>query len=180
MSDLSILEGYNTIQLTKGKNTLVDAQDWPRLRVANWATIWSGCHYYATSSVGERRLKGGKRCKVLIHRFIRGQLCGDDIDGKNVDHRNRDTLDNRRQNIRVATVGQNRSNSTKKLWRGGKSSEYKGVSWHKHKGKWRAIIVKDKLQRELGYFDSETDAAQAYNRAAIELHGEFARINEGV
>ena len=115
-----------------------------------------------------------------MHRAV-AEHRGDDILCEHeVDHRNRDTLDNRRENIRVATVGQNRANSRKKLWRGGKSSQYKGVSFLKHNGRWRALIVKDKQAHVIGYFGSEIVAARAYNRAAVEFHGEFARVNEGI
>lgn len=64
-----------------------------------------------------------------------------------------------------------------------KSSKYRGVSWHKHKGKWLAYIKDVRLpngrrQKTIGIFDSELEAAQAYNDFARELRGEGAFLNE--
>jgi hypothetical protein len=55
---------------------------------------------------------------------------------------------------------------------------YKGVHWKKDKQKWAAEIKKNYRKHRLGYFDIEEDAACAYNEAALELFGEFARLNE--
>lgn len=170
--ELDVLQGCATIQLSRGMNALVDATDLEWLGGRKWcATICNGRFYGKATG-----RTPGKRDRPYLHRYIM-EMTGSSVQ---VDHRNRDTLDNRRTNLRPATVGQNRSNSRKKFWRGGKSSEFKGVSWHKRTSRWRAVIVKDKRQRELGLFDSEADAARAYNRAAMEMHGEFARINEGI
>lgn len=57
-------------------------------------------------------------------------------------------------------------------------SKYKGVSWNKKAKLWYAYITKDKKRISLKYFKNEKDAAKAYNKAALELHGEFARLNE--
>lgn len=106
---------------------------------------------------------------VYLHKFILNVTDGQ------VDHRDLNTLDNRERNLRPATSAQNNQNRSKFA---GCSSVYKGVSWHKHKDKWQAEIMCNYQKYNLGYFMEEVDAARAYNEAAIELFGEFARLNE--
>jgi len=92
-----------------------------------------------------------------------------------VDHINGNGLDNRRENLRPATNRENQGNSEKQQ---GVSSRFKGVCWVKSKGRWTAYIKTKKRLEKLGYFDDETQAAKAYNMAAIEVFGEFARLNK--
>lgn len=61
--------------------------------------------------------------------------------------------------------------------RGKGTSQYLGVSWFKRDACWKAFIYVDKKQKHLGYYQSEIDAARAYNVAALKYHGEFARLN---
>ncbi len=59
----------------------------------------------------------------------------------------------------------------------GGTSRYKGVYWERKRLKWRAHIYKDSCRIHLGYFDNEEDAACAYDQAARELFGDFAKYN---
>ena len=77
-------------------------------------------------------------------------------------------------NLRLCTHTQNQHNKDPIT---NVSSKYKGVSWHKSKNKWRAVVYLKKRQIYLGRFDSEIDAAIAYNNAAIKYFGDFARLN---
>ena len=90
-----------------------------------------------------------------------------------VDHINGDRLDNRRRNLRAATHTENLRNSRKNS-RG--SSRFKGVSRCKSSGKWRAYI-RSGTQVHLGHFATEEAAARAYDRAALERFGAFAKLN---
>lgn len=96
--------------------------------------------------------------------------------GEVVDHANGDTLDNCRDNLRLATRSQN--NANKKMSKSN-TSGYKGVSWDKKKGKWLASITKDRKQYNLGYFDTPQEAHETYKTKAIELFGEFANFGGG-
>jgi hypothetical protein len=89
---------------------------------------------------------------------------------KGIDHKNRNGLDNRRSNLRLATKGQNAANAPA---RGG-SSRFKGVSWDATRRKWRVQIRVNGTTRTLGRFLKERDAAEAYREAALEAWGEFA------
>jgi hypothetical protein len=99
--------------------------------------------------------------------------------GKGVDHIDRNPLNNRRDNLRESTVNQNNCNKGKiKMINGKKtSSNYIGVTYDKKAGKWRSRLKHDGIVENLGYHDSENDAAIAYDNAAKKYHGEFASLN---
>lgn len=109
----------------------------------------------------------------LAHRVIWKMTYGQIPDGQ-IDHVNGDKTDNRLCNLRIATAAQNQHN--RPAYRTNQSGR-KGVSWHKRIGKWQARICLGGKLRSLGYFSSLDEAAEAYDRAALELHGEFARTN---
>jgi hypothetical protein len=92
-----------------------------------------------------------------------------------VDHRNTDSLDNRRTNLRLATPSQNSCNSRRD--KSNTYSRYRGVSFSKRKQKWFAAIRANGRKLWLGYFSDEIDAAMTYDRAARKYHGEFAQLN---
>ena len=152
------------IPLTQGKVAIVDDEDFEWLSEFKWHAHrkhrqLSGPQWYA------RRGRSGPQ----MHRMIMGVT-----DPKvPVDHRDGDGLNDQRSNLRLSTPGQNACN---KKSRGG-SSQYKGVYWHKRNNKWRSAVMIDRHEKHLGYFEDEIEAAKAYDRAARELHGEFARTN---
>ena len=153
---------FKTIRLTQGKAAIVDESDFEWLNQWKWFYHNGG---YAARSIWEN----GKNRLLLMHRIILNpppRMQGD--------HRNGNRLDNRRCNLRICTRSQQAMNSKK---RSGCSSCYKGVMWAADWQKWKAKIKLDGKQRFLGHFDSEQRAARAYNVAARELFGEFARLN---
>jgi hypothetical protein len=92
-----------------------------------------------------------------------------------VDHKNGNGLDNRRCNIREASLADNQHNMRLSIRN---KSGYKGVCWDKYAKKWRAMIgVKGRL-KNLGSFTTPQEAAAAYNNAATSLYGEFSRLNK--
>lgn len=92
-----------------------------------------------------------------------------------LDHADRDTTNNAIGNLRLADVGQNRSNS--RLNRTN-TSGFKGVSWHKRSRRWVAFISIGGRNKNLGYFDEPELAAIAYQRAARQHHGDFAHFGK--
>jgi hypothetical protein len=91
------------------------------------------------------------------------------------DHKDIDFKNNQKLNLREATYSQNNHNHRKR--RGYYSSKYKGVSFRASDKKWISSITKNGYKYYIGYFESEVDAAIAYNNKAIELYGNFANIN---
>ncbi len=158
---------YRKIRLTEGKFTLVDQNDFYWLNNFDWVTKKGNKSFYAV------RLDNDSPkwpTMVYMHRQIMGSP-----KGLLVDHRNCDGLDNQRSNLRIATHCQNRCNA--KLSKTGCSSQYRGVHWAKKAKRWRANIDSQGKRIDLGHFDSEIDAARAYDTAAKKYHGEFARLN---
>ena len=170
--NLEILNGMNTIQLTQGLNTLVETIDWINLRCFNWRALRN--HGSSIVYAGRNKPRADKnQPKVYLHRVIAQQATEAGLDGLEVDHRNRDPLDNRRANLRPATRRQNSANIRKPR---GILSVYKGVTRDK-RGKWIAQCGPEGSGRYLGAFQSEADAARAYDARAVELYGEFAGVN---
>jgi hypothetical protein len=163
-------DGSVRIPLTQGQFATVSAGDYQRISGHRWYAHWVP----ATQSfraVRMTRERGGPRDSLeFMHRVLMGVT-----DSKlDVDHINHDTLDNRRDNLRVATRSANASNQRKVP---GTSSRFKGVTWRIRERKWFAQITSNYKRRGLGYFDSEVAAAEAYDRAALEMHGEYANTN---
>lgn len=98
-----------------------------------------------------------------------------------VDHRDGDKLNNTRGNLRFCTVAQNLANARTAQMPTPRHSAYKGVTRHTDNRSgwtsWRAQICRDGKKRTVGYFKTEVEAARAYDQAAREASGEFARTN---
>jgi hypothetical protein len=154
------------IKLSRGKFAIVSDKDYEELTKYNWHYSSIG---YAVRNV---RIDVNKYDCVYMHRQLMGLTKGD---GLLVDHVNGDTLDNRRENLRVCTKTENQCNQRPRHTR---ASIYKGVGWYKRDKKWRARISVNKTNIEIGKFTCETCAARAYNEAAQIHHGEFAWLND--
>jgi hypothetical protein len=155
------------ISTPKYPNTfaLVDDKDFEVLNVCKWSAKLTKGAIYAHRMI---RVKG-KRKMLQMHVAIMGQ-----IDGKEVDHRNGNKLDNQRHNLRHCTHAHNVMNSR---IRSNNSSGYKGASWSKGCNKWIAYIRHNGKQIHLGLFTCLVKAAKAYDKAAIEHFGEYAKLN---
>ena len=158
---------YRLIPLTQGQNAIVDTEDFEWLSQWNWFAYWDKTikGFYA-----RRRgtPENGKFKMIAMHAEI--IKCPR---GKIPDHKNRDTLDNRKENLRIATHAQNAQNSTKKRSNCG----YRGVFYDKKWNKWKVYISFKNKKVWVGQFDSAEEAARAFDRMAIKLHGDFAILN---
>jgi hypothetical protein len=158
---------YRIIPLTRGQNTLIDTIDYHWLKQWNWFAHWDVTthSFYAVRS----KHKGKSIVQISMSREI---LQCEPTD--QADHRNHDTLDNRRGNLRKATNAQNGRNQ--KIERNN-TSGYIGVCWYKKYKKWMAQIGHQGIRINLGYFKTKQEAAHARDDVAKKLHGEFAVLN---
>ncbi len=164
-----------TIPLSQGYVTVVDDEDYEWLNQWNWSVTKYVFPNGRVKLRADRTVPtvcaDGKTKDVtwLMHRVIVGAR-----DGELVDHVDGDGLNNRRSNLRKATPTQNGQNRKSNR---NSSSRYKGVSWNARKEEWIAQIQINKKVAYLGHFADEIEAARAYDRAAKEHFGEFARLN---
>lgn len=142
--------------------TLVDDQDYDWLNQWKWYAGGSPARIYVA-----RQEKGSLKT-IRMHRLILGAT------GRHVlvDHKNGNTLDNRRENLRLCTTGENIQNQKAHA---NSFTGVKGVCLFRKK--FRAEIQFDKNRVYLGAFEDIKDALLAYNEAALKYHGEFAKLN---
>lgn len=142
---------------SKHGRVTIDAEDLPKVLDRQWTAAGNGC------------VLSQQNGPVYLHRIILGLSTGD---GMEVDHRNHNRRDNRKENLRLADRVQQAGNMRKY---GICTSKFKGVCWSD--GVWRADIQANGQRRPLGRFASEVDAALVYDQAAREIFGDFACVN---
>jgi hypothetical protein len=142
---------------------MVDDVDYERLVcLGNWRIGNSGYAEIQTSI-------NGKEVTILMHRVVM-----DAKKGKQVDHIDSNRLNNQKENLRFSTQQQNVWNARP---RKNCTSKFKGICWSKNAKKWRAQIKVDGKTKHIGYFDSEVNAANAYDEKAGSFFGQFAYLN---
>lgn len=161
------LDGVVQVKLTQGQVALVDPKDWKRIRHRKWYAAWDKTRFYARARPD--KTEDPKRPTLNMHREILKAKRS-----QQVDHVNQIGTDNRRSNIRLCTSKQNNQNRRK---RNGCISQYKGIQKCQDGEAWTSSITIDGTRTYLGTFETEEEAALAYNSAALEYFGEFACIN---
>lgn len=155
------------IRLTRGYFAVVDDSDYPVLSQYNWYALKRKRRVYAAREVRTGAGRKSRKCQYMHHMILAGV--------KRVDHRDGDSLNNRRLNLRPSTQLQN--NQAFKLKPAGASSTYRGVTWNRHAGKWQAAITVNYKSIYLGIFRHQYDAAFAYDAAARHHFKDFASPN---
>lgn len=112
----------------------------------------------------------GQKKTVFLHKAVFGECPA----GYVVDHINGNVLDNRLENLRLATLSQNARNAINGI---SGSSKYPGVSWHTKSNKWRVALSVGGKKQHIGYFKCELEAAKVAKRYSIIFHGEFSIYN---
>lgn len=160
------------IKLTQGKVSLIDECDFLLISKHKWRvtkTNPTSKTWYAMATI---KFPSGNWETVYMHRFLTNAPAGVEVD-----HINGSGLDNRRGNLRVCSRTQNRMNTFSRKH----TSRYKGVGFSKKLPKespWTARLGIDGKMIYLGGFKTQREAALAYNHAALERYGEFAKLNE--
>ena len=145
---------------------LVDDEDYERINKYKWTPTNCNHKIYVQRKI---YIKGFTDLTLLMHREIMRY-----VGGKEIDHINGNTLDNRKENLRRCTHSQNSMNKPKPT---NNISGYKGVYFSKQKNKWHAEIRKEHKKHHIGFFINKIEAAKAYNQKALELFGEYAHLN---
>ena len=150
------------IKLTQGKVALVSDEWFEELNRFKWHVL-TGYAARNTSRIF------GKQKHIWMHKVVAGASSETEVD-----HVDRNRLNNQVENLRVCTSTQNKQNRCRYS---NNTSGYKGVTYHQKSGKWRARIDVDRQSVYLGYYATPEEAARVYDEAAKKYHGEFAKLN---
>jgi len=147
---------YDTHSNSIGE-AIIDKEDYETVKDYKWGLHQTKFGNYVRST----------KDRIYLHRLIMGFP-------NEVDHKNHNGLDCRKENLRECSSSQNKMN--RRAEKG--TSKYKGVYWHKQSKKWHTEIMVNGIKHSLGLHKSESQAAKRYNRAALKYFGEFAVLNE--
>lgn len=165
MNDIGII----VLRGKRGGFSLVDAEDFQRLNAFKWRLGFRG--YVISTKVDPENPKYWTT--LLLHRTVLNlpTLRGyEDM----VDHRNTLRIDNRKQNLRPCVRRQNGANRGPSK---NGTSGFKGVTFNKKGQRWAAQLGDLGRRYHLGFYDTPVEAALAYNAAALQHFGEFAKLN---
>jgi len=158
---------FRRIDVGEGLAVIVDCEDYYRYGHLKWSVAGKDGKFYAIRGIRTAPMEIKIRS---LHREIMNAK-----GRKLIDHRNGNSLDDRRTNLRRASRSQNQFNKRKTSKK--TSSQYIGVYYEKGRRKWGAGIAYHGKRKRIGRFDSEIEAARAYDEAAKRYQGEFARLN---
>lgn len=159
------------IVLNKGKVAKVDDDDFDRLNRHRWIVLTTRKGTGNSYAVTKMKVNGKKKT-VYMHKFVVG-------DSHHIDHKDGDSLNNQKNNLRHANYVQNGRNRSLQIH----SAPFKGVSYFKATGKWSASIrlASHPVQLRkvhLGFFHTPEEAARTYDMVALKHFGDFGRTNE--
>ncbi len=155
------------IRLTQGKFASVDDENYQQLRSIKWSAVKARNTYYAIHCYRIKDRVFTQRMHRLIMEVPRSI---------NIDHIDRNGLNNQKSNLRLCNPSENLWNRTKSLYKGKRpTSKYKGVAWAN--GAWVVFITANNVKHYLGRYFREESAAKEYDKLAKLIHGEFACLN---
>lgn len=151
------------------KTIYFDEEDLWVIEKYNWHLHKTGhMRFYIRAGVYSNETKKSKG--IYLHRTIMNAPIG-----MEVDHRDHNPLNNRRNNLRIATPNQNKMNG---VMQKRNTSGFKGVHLFKRDNTYQAYISIARKRKHGGYFKTAIEAAKKYNEMAIKYHGEFAYLNK--
>jgi hypothetical protein len=160
-----------TISLTQGQVAIVCDCHYHLVKDYKWYAIPNKntkSYHAVRNSTTQEKLAGAPS---LLRMHI---VLNNTPKGFETDHINHDTLDNQCKNLRTVTTSQNGMNRSKQV---NNTSGFKGVAFHKPMHKWQVRIGIGGTRKHIGFFESAEDGARAYDKAARDLFGEFAKTN---
>lgn len=140
----------------------VEIDDEDAARVLKY--VW--CVHYKNGRLTDVRTNLKTRKQLTLHGLITGR--------KMIDHKDRNPLNNKKENLRCCTNAENIRNRD---LQSNNTSGFKGVYFHTNKNKYQAQIKVNGRMIYLGLFENVKNAARAYNNAAARYYGEFAKLN---
>lgn len=163
------------LHLTQEQITTIDDID-VDLTEFSWYAAFQRTYGDNGAYMAQRGVRiNGRQVTQLLHRVIMGRILNKKLERyEQVDHKDLNTLNNCRSNLRLATPLQNSHNRGK---RKDNRSGYKGVGWRSDKQQFQSRIRVNGKLLHLGYFDDPIPAARIYDMAAIKHFGEFASVN---
>lgn len=169
MGALKLKPAWKYLETKTGERVKVDEEDYDKVRARSWRVVYSRSHKPSVVT----SLRQGKKVRTMtLGQFILNTPKGQMV----YPRRWQNGLDYRKQNLLVCSM-EERQRMLPKRSRNS-SSQYKGVSYVKSKKVWRARVEKNGCSHFLGDYDTEAEAARAYNRGAKELFGELAYQNQ--
>jgi len=141
-----------------------------------WTGVQRCRHDRLYKYVLRRKRRGKGAPQIGMHRVILQRMMGGLELPRLVvcDHKDGDTLNNCRENLRPASMAQNRHNG---VCDRNNRSGYRGVSWNTKRKEWHCTIMYRKKHYFIGWFKDKHEAAKRYNQKALSLYGEFAKLN---
>ena len=160
---ITVIGNAAYVPLTRGYEAIIDAADVGKVERYVWHAMVKSHTVYAVRS----DYSTGKMQKIGMHRAIAGAE-----EMQIVDHIDGNGLNNRRANVRIASVSQNCMNRKRAK---NNTAKFKGVTYHAKDQKWWARIMANGRRVSLGYFETAAEAGAAYGHASNLMHGEFGR-----
>lgn len=160
------------ISLKNGMELIIDLEDLERVKKYSWYPLKHTAKYTSVQGSSSKTVNGVKKSFTFrLHRYLLNITDSSIL----IDHEDRNPLNNRRSNLRTCSRSQSSWNTG--LFSSNKSSKYKGVTFNKSRQKWVAQMTINNTQKGLGYFRSEIEAAEAYNKAVMKHRDSFAFSN---
>jgi hypothetical protein len=156
------------IQLTQGQVALIDDEDFELIRPYKWNAQYNKNtdSYYAVANIPNQN----GRTKSYVDVIRMHTLIANTPNGLKTDHKNHNTLDNRKENLRICNDSESAYN---RKMRSDNQTGFKGITFEKKKKLFRAVISANGKRIGLGRYKTAELASAAYEKAAKELHGEF-------